>query len=254
MKLISLNIEGGKHWELINPFLEAERPDVLCLQELFESDAASLAARLGMHYAFAPMTIWEYNRPGVQPSWQKFGVGIFSRTPMRNIHTKDYYSPSAELRRLDDATMETERTTMRQVLFCADMECGGTAYTIATTHFTWSPEGLPNGYQRQDADALLALLEGIPNVVLCGDFNIPRSINDLYERFATKYKDAIPAAYASSMDIERHRARIDPVSRERLARCMVDYLFLTKAHRAKNVRLQCGISDHCAIVGTVVPA
>ena len=254
MKLISLNVEGGKHWELINPFLEAEHPDVLCVQELFEEDAAPLAARLGMHYAFTPMFLWKYNGPGSEPSWQKFGVGIFSRAPLTNIQSKAYYSPSAELQRIDEASVETQRKTGRQVLLFADIECDGATYTIATTHFTWTPNGLPSEYQRTDADALLALLADIPNVVLCGDLNISRSMNELYEKFTAKYEDAIPRSYISSMDIERHRDRTDPVSRARLEQCMVDYLFLTSAHRAENVRLQSGVSDHCAIVGTVLPA
>jgi exonuclease III len=32
MKLININIEGDKHFDTVIPFLEKEKPDVLCLQ------------------------------------------------------------------------------------------------------------------------------------------------------------------------------------------------------------------------------
>jgi len=55
LKLVSLNIEGSKHLDLVLSFLEREAPDVVCVQELFESDAPLFESRLGMEHAFAPI-------------------------------------------------------------------------------------------------------------------------------------------------------------------------------------------------------
>lgn len=246
MKLISLNVEKDRHWELITPFLERERPDVLCLQEVFKEDAARVSERFGMEHFFGPMTL--ETMPTKDSSNQPIGVAIFSRTPLANPQITNYYSPGTELKVFDT---ENKRATMRQVLLSADAEYEGKIFTVAGTHFTWPPDGLPNDAQRVDAEALLKLLSGLPEVILCGDFNIPRGVNDLYEKFTARYEDAIPKSYASSLDMTFHRVRNDPAEVARLIKFMVDYVFLSKKYRAENVRLQSGLSDHCAVIGDI---
>jgi len=122
---------------------------------------------------------------------------------------------------------------------------------VATTHFTWTPNGISDQYQEEDAHALLRMLDDMPPVVLCGDFNMPRHVNSLYDMFASKYWDAIPASYESSIDLSLHRQRGNSESIPFLAKFMVDYLFLGKGYEAHDVRLQANVSDHYAIVATI---
>ena len=248
MKLVSLNVEGSKHWALVDPFLNSQQADVVCLQEVFEKDVARLAEMLNMHLAFAPMFL----RPNEgSPTYERMGIVMLSRSPMENIMIQNYHLPDQELPKKDDTDEYTMDKTVRRSLLSANVNCGGKLFTVATTHFTWTPDGLPKDYQYAAAEKLLEAVKELPEVALCGDFNVPRGVNDIYERFAKKYYDAIPVTYASSLDMTLHRAGKNPIVAERLADYMVDYLFLSNGYRAENVRLESGVSDHCAIVATV---
>lgn len=249
MKLISLNVEGSKHWDLIDPFLDKELPDALCLQEVFENDATHLAERLDMHHVFAPMMLRnpEFKEP--EPPELPFGVAMLSRTPFANTATYEYHSTGNPLLPHGGKNIETRRESIRQVLISAQIPYDNKLFSIATTHFTWTPNGMPDRYQEDDARALLAILSKMPgDIALCGDFNMPRHFNPLYDLFAAHYADAIPDSYKSSIDLSIHRSRNNPEAVADLSKYMVDYLFLTPGYHAENVRLQSGISDHYGIV------
>lgn len=252
MKLISLNIEGTKHLERVLPFLERENADVICLQELFEKDAPGIAERLNMTYVFSPMLLGRYKQANGE-SWEKFGIAIFSRAQISNANSKSYWSPRNELQRFDNTDVHTKHRTERHVLLSGEIPHEDSLFTVATTHFTWTPDGATDDYQKADAEALLGLLAKMPQVVLCGDFNVPRGYNPIYEKFVEKYTDAIPASYVSSLNLELHRLGKDPVESKNLARFMVDYIFLSSAYRAENVRLESGVSDHMAVVADILP-
>ena len=117
-----------------------------------------------------------------------------------------------------------------------------------TTNFTWSEHGQPDRYQRQDVRALLDTVLPLGDIVLCGDFNAPRG-GEIFSFLAERLKDNIPRRYKTSLDIALHRAGKERP--EELADKMVDGFFTSHGYRASGVRLERGVSDHCAIVGTV---
>jgi endonuclease/exonuclease/phosphatase family metal-dependent hydrolase len=248
MKLVSLNIEGAKHWNLVDPFLAAQQADVICLQEVYEEDAIQHAKALKMQLAFAPMVFY----PDVTThSNRLLGVAMFSHSPLNDIAIQNYHMPDKEIQNFDETNEHTVNKTIRRALLSANITNDGKTFTVATTHFTWIPDGLARDYQYAAAEKLLTALEKFPEVMVCGDFNTPRGVNGVYERFAEKYHDVIPASHASSLDLTIHRGRKDPAIAARLAGYMVDYLFLSKGYQAHDVRLESGVSDHCAIVATV---
>jgi len=248
MKLISLNIEGAKHWSLVDPFLDAQQADVICLQEIYEEDAKQHAETLKMQMAFAPMVFY----PDVTTNTnRKLGVAMFSRAPLNNVAIQNYHMPNPETQDYDGADQYTMNKTIRRTLLSADITLDGKIFTVATTHFTWTPDGLARDYQHEAAEKLLEMLSAFRQVMVCGDFNMPRGVNDVYEHFAEKYHDAIPASYTSSLDLTIHRSGKNPDIAPRLAGYMIDYIFLSKGYRAENVLLTPGVSDHCAVVATV---
>jgi endonuclease/exonuclease/phosphatase family metal-dependent hydrolase len=168
---------------------------------------------------------------------------------MDEVKIQNYHSPSPDLMEVDESQ---KRATIRHVLLSMKTVYDGVPFPIATTHFTWTPNGLSDENQKIDAEALFALLSDIPDVLLCGDFNIPRGHNELYEKFTALYEDAIPKSYASSLDLSLHKSGRDPIQGPNLAKYMVDYLFLSKGYGAENVRLEPGVSDHMGIVATVL--
>jgi endonuclease/exonuclease/phosphatase family metal-dependent hydrolase len=123
-------------------------------------------------------------------------------------------------------------------------------YTIATTHFTWSPKGEANDDQRRDQAALFAILDSLGEFAFAGDFNAPRG-KETFSKFAERYQDNIPPHYETSIDVTLHKTRNNPVENARVGKYMVDGLFTTPQYQASNVRLEFGISDHAAIIATI---
>jgi endonuclease/exonuclease/phosphatase family metal-dependent hydrolase len=247
IKLITLNVEGSRHWPQILPFLERERPDVLCLQELFERDLAMLKKLFNYEAVFLPMYRDRYQEEVVET----LGIALLVKNQFRNTHSDYYHKGIAEIQTHDRTSVESKMKTTYYGLVWGDVEINGKGFTIAATHFTWTPDGTPNEYQDKDAGSLFKILETIPSVVLCGDFNVPRGNNRIYHRLVERYKDNIPSAFATTMDVERHKVRSNPVEREKLKRFVVDFIFSTPEYQVTNVRQQFGVSDHTAIIAEV---
>ncbi len=252
MKLISLNIEGNKHWERVLPYIEKEKPDVLCVQEIFADDITRITDAFQMDSTYIPMHLECEMKENVG-SCKDIGVAIFSKYPFKNIQHHTYYSPAPHLKQLmiNDENPQSIREINRQVLAVADIHIENHVFTVGTTHFTWTPDGKPSTDQYTDADSLLATLSDIPSIILCGDFNVPRGHNDIYEKFVERYSDAIPHSYTCSFDQNLHRVGNIPERWANVGKYMVDYFFLSPHYRAENVRLQSGISDHYAVVGEI---
>lgn len=253
MKLISLNIEGNRHLERVVPFLKKEKPGVVFLQELFERDSKMLGESLGMKVLFAPMYLLEYKKSDPD-SWESMGIGILSHEELQNGQARAYRAPSPELQRFNGDDVHTKQHTERAILLSGNVPTEEGPFTVATTHFTWTPNGMSNEYQETDSDALLGILSDMPEVILCGDFNMPRGVNDTYKKFTSRYTDVVPSSYVSSIDVDLHRSGANNIERERLERFMVDYIFLSKHYQAENVRLEKGVSDHMAVVGDITRA
>ena len=237
LKLISLNIEKDRHLELIVPFLRARMPDVFCAQEVYESSVPTIAKALPTSsYVYVPMTGRSKENP---PQMQ--GVAIFSRLPIKTKDVRYYVGASDSVPDSDDRDASTYNASNRPLVVC-DVEKDGTMFRICTTHFTWTPDGEPTDEQRRDMKALLALLDDAGELVLAGDFNVPRG-GKLFGVLAHRFKDNVPPRYTSSIDGGLHR-------KGQLDR-MVDGIFSTPAYAVSDVEMVCGVSDHCALVATV---
>lgn len=239
LSLISLNIQRSNHMDRVVPFLAEHQPDIACIQEVLEFDIPRIAEALQSDsYQYAPMTL--YPREG-KPVPQ--GIAIFSRLPAPATRVRYYRSAPDQLKIFDMTTLEKKYETEGAMLLIADVEKNGTPFRIITTHFTWTPDGQPDGFQRRDLAAMLPLLDAEGDFVLCGDFNAPRG-GEIFSALAARYHDNIPTQYTTSLDKDLHRAgHLDR---------MVDGLFTTPGYGASDVALVPGISDHCAIVGTIV--
>jgi endonuclease/exonuclease/phosphatase family metal-dependent hydrolase len=142
--------------------------------------------------------------------------------------------------------------TVKNGIVLASYTYENETYTIGTTHFTWTPDGAtPNTEQVTDMDALLAYITKKEPHIMCGDFNIPRNQNPLYQKLVELYTDAIPHSYASSLDATLHRHGASPDKKQLFESFMVDYVFTQPPYTAHDVRLVFGVSDHAAVVATL---
>jgi len=238
MKLISLNVEGTKHVLQVTKFLESQKADVVCLQEVTES-MLEILKKLGYHTHFLPYCI--HNN-------ELEGIVITSKLPSQ-FSSHYYYFPEWGITERD---IQNLRETYAQGIVTARIETGTGIYTIATTHFTWNKEGeVASENQRTDMSALLSFTKQLPPHILCGDFNIPRNHNPLYEQLLSGYVDAIPRQYTSSLDKNIHRCGSDNSKAHLFDSFMVDYIFTMKPYTATDVHLVFGVSDHAAVTATI---
>lgn len=242
MKLIQLNIERNLHLARFMPFLEQEQPDVVCLQEVMATTLPHIAARLGMQASFAPEMVLSGYEPDTEGD--EFGVAILTREP----HTcagEHYYVRSRDTicvrHKTYDGTDDHE-SDIAKVLLVAEVTVRGAPFVVGCTQFTWSPGGKNTALQKRDLGTLCGILDRYPKLVVCGDFNIPRG-NELYHTLNARLTDTVPRAYTTSIDQELHRVPG--------LRLMVDYIWTTPAYHVENVRMVCGVSDHCALVAQV---
>lgn len=242
LTLISVNIEGHRHLDRLLPFLVAEKPDIVCLQEAFEVDLPQFEAVLGMKSTFAPMS--NVTETSVHQSHALGALGIAQLTALPIKHQQaEYYVGSPE--KLPIFFDNEEPNSMNLILLSATVTKNEQDFTVATTHFTWSPRGQYTPEQARDAANLFKILDQHSEIILCGDLNSPRDgePENVFNTLARRYSDNIPADVTTSIDGELHKAGHLTM--------MVDSLFTSDAYRAKEVRVVDGISDHKGVVGII---
>ncbi len=226
-------------------FLEREMPDIFCAQELLQKDIPLLEKTLGAHSVFAPMC---YRT--IDGDVMVQGVGIFSRLPMKNV-VRDYYLGTKEgIGLVDSIRFNTHNAddlarlheTLAHVLLRCDVEKDGEQFRISTTHFTWTPDGEANDFQRGDCAKMLGLLEKAGDIVFCGDLNAPRG-GEIFKKLSEHFTDNVPPQYNSSLDKELHRVKN--------LEHMVDCMFSTDGYVVSDVKMLSGLSDHCALTATI---
>jgi endonuclease/exonuclease/phosphatase family metal-dependent hydrolase len=249
VSLVSINVEGGMHLERVLPFLAEQRADIVCVQEILDVDITKFEEVAGTHLLNLPMMrLATSHRPSAGRDGVVMGISIFSRHPSVHQGFDFYHKASDAIPDFDPTDTETKRRTQNLGIIAADIEKDGVPFRLITTHFTWTPFGDADDYQRADAKRLLEMLSSQGEFALCGDFNAPRG-REIYRQFAAAYQDTIPPQYETSIDASLHREgknRPDDFRDK-----MVDYLFTTPAYAAKDVSLRFGVSDHAAILATI---
>ncbi len=243
IKLVSINIECSKHLDLVLPFLEKEKPDVVCIQELMEGDIPVFENTIGPIVRYSASMLRE-----ADGKVGNMGIGVFTRLPVRTSAVSFYAGDPQHIPRFDPSTAQSKHDTERHsVIFC-DVISADEAFRIATTHFTWTPHGEASDDQRRDMEALLVVLDEYKQFVLCGDLNAPRG-GEIFAMLDNRFHDNIPLEYKTSIDVNLHHAR---TTRLHEIDCkMVDGLFTTTDYVASNVKLVFGVSDHAAIVAHI---
>lgn len=239
LTLISLNVYGNRFIDRQLAFFQKENPDVITLQEVFEQDIAIFEKALGMKGVFVALGyINEENEYGDAPrgAW---GIAILSKYPMDNVQHSFYQYEKAE-----DSLfpMKGGPDTLARALLWANIHKDEHATTIATTHFTWAPNAQPTDLQRETLKALLSILDGIPQCILTGDFNAPRGY-EIFDTLASRYTDNIPKNVTTTIDQNLHRVHG--------LQLVIDVLFSTPSYAVDQVRVIDGVSDHCAVMGTI---
>jgi endonuclease/exonuclease/phosphatase family metal-dependent hydrolase len=240
MKIISLNIEGDKHLDdKILPFFNKEKPDLLCLQEVFAKDIQKICQITGLtKYSFVSQAKVTKDNPHL-PTNGLWGLCIFAKNLSKT--RKHYYNGNAN--QIPEFFAYQDPNSMNRCLLTVQVEVEGEIYQIATTHFTWSGEGKISDLQKEHFSKLKSFLADYPELVFSGDLNTPRG-QQIYDQLAEIYKDNIPKKIDTTVDKNIHKAKKD-------IRLVIDALFTSPAYKASKVKVVDGVSDHKAIVAEI---
>lgn len=204
-------------------FLQKNNFDIICLQEISSKKIYHYETVLEMH-AYYQMT---YRRD----DGTEVGIGILSKFPFMKKETLVYGDQETNL-------TGTEISNRVVIAVSVSPLSDGDTWHVLNTHFTWSPEGLPDDKQRMHLRNLLQITKKYGAVLLCGDFNAPRG-GEIFDCIATEYNDNVPYEYTTSIDSENHRAgHLD---------YMVDGIFSTKDFKASNFKMHSDLSDHLGL-------
>ncbi len=225
-------------------FIETEEADVVCLQEA-QQHTLGLFADCGYDTNFLPLT-----QRVIGDKVAIEGIAICSRLPLQNMGHYIYHGDPSTVPVFDNKHIIR---AYRNGILHGEVVHNGNTYTIATTHFTWNPQGdTASEEQIESMRKLLAYTNALPPHIICGDFNIPRNHNPLYDEIIRHYSDGVPLQYTSSLDRNLHRHGSESDKEILFSSFMVDYIFTQTPYTASDVRLVFGISDHAGVVGNVV--
>ncbi len=242
MKIVSVNIEKKKHLGRLLPFLQREEPYVVCVQEVMEDTVSFLSEALGLHVSFVPLVRLE--EWDTEVNGGVMGIALLTKLPHR-IRDVFFYESDPRIRTITRNTaLKDLHVLFPRAVMIGDCSSGVSerSVTVATTHFTYTPDGSTDQFQKKALSTLLAHLMPYKNLIFTGDFNIPRP-NELYYAIAEQFRDNIPKEIVSSLDPVLHR--------KNGLKKMVDYFWTKGDYRASNVHLISGVSDHCAVVGEI---
>ena len=236
IKVISVNIEGNRHLQRVIPFLQKENPDVVCMQEVFEGSVDRIKDALGMEGEFVPLADkteltdqYYMQADGIE------GTAIFTSLPNTGVKSEPYNNK-------EGVPVWTRPNSQKRAMLSTTVTKDGQNFVIATTHFTWDPNGGVNDEQREDWKRLLEITRKYERLILCGDFNAPRG-TEIFDEISTHFKDNIPPEITTTLDQELHRVKN--------LQLVVDGMFSKGSYTVKNVRVVPGVSDHQAIVAEV---
>ena len=236
LTIATLNIEGDKHLPEVTRFIEVTKPDVTCLQEVFEADFHQLTKNLKLQGEFLPtVTIDVSGKPGFKKRGV-FGIAMLSKVPGAFGSAYYFKKRQEELPFYRGHPNACHRTLLWHII-----ERGP---VIATTHFTWSKGGKATEKQRGELKKLMALLGEVKPDILCGDFNAPRG-REIWTALSKRLTDNIPPGVNTTIDPRLHFTKELQI--------VVDGFFTDPGSRVRVTSLNTvsGLSDHQAIVATV---
>ncbi|MBP9781330.1 endonuclease/exonuclease/phosphatase family protein [Candidatus Woesebacteria bacterium] len=242
MKLLTVNIEGHKHVDLICNLLATEQPDVICLQEIFEADLPLFQKALQHEDQFQVLyspnaNVLKQNQYGIAPMG-KWGIALivnraFIQDSMHDFHQLFYAGEEQVVPEF------VGPYSPRRSLLVAQLGVDGQNFAVATTHFTWTPNGQASPQQYNDLKQLKLNLGNYNRFILCGDFNAPRG-GEIYAQFAEGLIDHVPRDVLTTLDHTFHYAG--------MLNLVVDGVLSTPDIGSISTRVIDGVSDHKAIV------
>lgn len=250
LKVICLNMWlGGKLFGSIQPFIERENADILCLQEVYQAEnsplqqpwhaVGELASILGYKYfAFAPAFSEE-----VEPGYRvQFGNAILSKYSIKNSQSIFYdISYNGSWKPLSQEEIQFTPRNLQHGEILID----GKILHVFNTQGIWGFNGDDTERRLAMTDTIAAHIAGKQPALLMGDFNVQEG-----GKTTDKIEVHMRSIFKGEMKTSFNMNHKDPSSG--YAAAIVDMMFASPdieiiRHHVSDA----DVSDHLALVAEV---
>lgn len=234
--LSSCNIEGDRHTESVEAMVKQYSPDIICLQEAEELLVNNIANSHGYELIFRPSALIDKSLYPTLNRNKIIGLALLSKIHIFRSGVYTYRNDTDKV----PVYLPGNPNSVRKELLFATLANG---FTIATTHFTWAPNGKVTSFQLVDIIKLKQAIKELGEIIFTADLNSPRP-NQIYTQINNILKDNIPQNVDTTLDPKLHRNKTG-------VKLVVDYLFTSKSYLVTEIALITGISDHKAIIAKI---
>lgn len=205
IKYLTLNMfEGGKQNLELKAFFLKERPDILCLQEVYDTADNSLSERFHSievltgffpeySHVYAPELL--YHDQGKK---YHCGNAIFSRFPIKETKTIFYDLPYGEYERYNGYDLAYDFSKQPYNLLHAELSVGDASLNVFTTHGIWGTHGGDTDRRLAMGDTIINQIVDKQHVLLGGDFNLYRNtqtVRNIEEHLDNVFGDTLKTTF-----------------------------------------------------------
>ncbi len=257
LKILHLNIERDKHLAKVFELVEQQKPDIICMCEIIETDAKDIAEKFYYKMVYSPLVNSEHGSQG---------SAIFSKLPILESSNQRYDDkisdelPFIDLNyNFDNGNRPADRFLYHNsVLSIVINNSIGEKITIATTHFPVTDLETP-GYEKHTFDEtndireinhsriffdrFMTIIRNLPRpIIFTADLNNPRG-NYVYDNLAHELIDLTPKNIETTLDPILHRLKNSNL--------VVDTIMISPEIKSEDIKIVEGVSDHKALIATL---
>ncbi len=250
LKVVCLNMWlGGKLFENIQPFIAGENADILCLQEVYQSEnsplkqpwhaVGELANILGYkYYAFAPAFAEE-----VEDGYRvQFGNAILSKYPIQKSQAVFFdvpYNGTWKPKNQEEIIFTPRNLQHAEIMIDEKL------VHVFNIQGIWGFDGDDNDRRLAMADSIVKEIASKQPALLMGDFNVQEG-----GKTTDKIEAHMKSIFKGEMKTSFNMKQKDPTSG--YATAIVDMMFATPDIQIGNHHVSgADVSDHLALVAEV---
>lgn len=243
-KLVSLNIwQGGLLLDQAIQFLKDENPDIVALQEVFNSDTLTLDQR------FRTVQILKKNFPQYNFS---FSADQYQNIESENVDRGNLVMSKFKIKsskaifydiKYGEVNEENrvDFTDIPRNLQHVEIDFQNSTINLFNTHGIWGFDNSDNPRRTNMANIIVNEVMNKQNVIVCGDFNVDQNSNTI-AIIEKQLKNIFKNEYKSSFNLKHKQDGGFAVA-------MVDMIFVNDDLKVlKHTRPEVNISDHLPVV------
>lgn len=247
IKVLTLNIWGGRLLYRAIEFIKAEDPDIILLQEVFNGEDKNLdfkyksykflRQKLNLpHNAFMAAFIDTRSFKRIPQ-----GNAIFSRFPIDNKRIIFFDIPFGEFNLEASDIQNGENQYIPMSMLRVDVRCDIKTLCAYSVHGIWGFDGKDNDRRLTMSKTILDEIKDKENVILAGDFNVnphTKTIENIEKHLQNVFKNELVSTF-----------NMNHKELPGYATAIVDMIFVSKSMKIINHYMpQVDISDHMPLV------